>query len=123
MNDQEFHIEKSQEMLFECDICEKKLLRFNQVVCPKFFKCSTRGKSLKTAEILQKHIKIVHGDQKEFKCDYCRKSVTRISSLRKHVKTVHEGCKDHRCESCGKSFTSVGILRNHIKTVHEGRKD
>ena len=27
MNDQEFHIEKSQETLFECDICEKKLLR------------------------------------------------------------------------------------------------
>ena len=103
MNDKEFQIENSQETLFECDICEKKLLR---------------------SRSLRYHYKNVHCSKKDYdyECDICGNSFTQFRHLQTHIKTVH-GHKNLKCNSCEKLFSVSSKLRRHFNTVHEGQRD
>ena len=101
MNDQEFHIEKAQETLFECDICEKKLFRSSS---------------------LKQHYKTLHMGEKNHNCNICGKLFAFIPILRKHIKTVHEGQKNFKCDSCEKLFAVADKLRRHKKLFMRVKK-
>ena len=87
-------IEKSEDNLFECNVCF--------------------GISFMQARSLKRHI---HECHKNFKCNSCGKSFTRAYSLNIHIKTIHKGHKDFKCDSCGKSFKEASNLRKHIIKV------
>ena len=124
MSEQKFEIEKSQDNLFMCFICQTKFDKYglethymethNDVQNENLNKSESFDKSLESGK-LRTHIKTVHKGQKDFKCDPCGKSFTSAGYLRKHIKTIHEVQKNFKCDSCGKSFTQASNL---MKTIH-----
>ena len=98
MNEQKFEIEKSQDNLFMCFICQTKFDKYG----------------------LETHYMETHNDVQNENLNKSESFDKSLESgkLRTHIKTVHEGQKDFKCDSGGKSFAEAGSLRKHIKTGH-----
>jgi uncharacterized Zn-finger protein len=84
-----------------------------QFVKKKYFKESS----------LKRHIKIVHGGEKDFKCMICDKMFGYKESLKEHITTIH-GMKKGRyqCTHCAKVFPRMNRLKKHEK-IHTELKN
>lgn len=90
---------------FECEICNKKF-------------------SFKSAK--ERHLKVVHYNQRSHQCSHCQKFFGTKYDLRNHIAYNHslhpEEKGKYYCSTCEKSFTSSSALKRHIKGVHENIK-
>lgn len=86
---------------FECEICLKTF-------------------SFKSAK--ERHLKVVHYNQKSHQCSICEKSFGTRYDQRNHFDHYHNENDNpgrYHCEECDKSFLSSSTLSRHQKGVHE----
>ena len=92
-------------------------------VSQKNFKCEICEKCFTSKNSKEKHIGIVHGEEKAFECNVCLTFFGNSQTLLFHVKNSHQRIKrHHKCDSCGKSFTESGNLKKHM-LIHEGKRN
>ncbi|OXA40629.1 Zinc finger protein 26 [Folsomia candida] len=58
-----------------------------------------------------------------FKCERCPQMCSRRSDLQKHVKVVHENQRNHSCTFCDKTCSTSGNLRRHVEARHSANRD
>ena len=97
---------------------------FTQKTVPqKNSKCEICEKCFTSKNSKEKHIGIVHGEEKEFECNVCSRVFGNPKTHLNHVKNSHQKSKrNHKCDSCQKWFIDSGNLKYHIKTFHEVKK-
>lgn len=100
--------------VFYCDICPDITLSTLNVV-RQHMKRHIQNKVRKSCSICKKkprnfdkHLKMVHMDEKLFKCDYCNDSFRSNNNRINHMR-IHTNEKPFLCETCGKSFSSFKI--------------
>ncbi|XP_044729591.1 zinc finger protein OZF-like [Chrysoperla carnea] len=115
---------------FKCEICSRYfnqpyLLKNHMRSChsnDRNYTCPKCGKTYKTSDYLQKHLKFHEPDLKpQFECEICNKKLSSKASLTYHQK-LHLGEKDFSCEQCGKTYFNICSLQYHIATVHSEAK-
>ena len=68
------------------------------------------------------HLKISKTKNKDREtCDQCGK--TFAHNVARHVRRVHGGQRDQRCDVCGKTFFDKTTLKNHVNSVHLKKPD
>lgn len=116
--------------LFQCDICEKKFSRKDNLRSHKRIHdphrvigpsntclCLYCGRSFSNSSNLIVHMRR-HTGEKPYKCDFCGKGFPRSSDLRGHRRS-HTGEKPCICRVCGKGFSRSNKLTRHMR-VHTG---
>lgn len=130
--DQKHHLKKhilakhTETVLTPCPYCGarvkglKRHLKFSQCYKPDSEKidesipCSECGKILKSVKGVAKHMREVHGEEKQ--CEFCDFKTKYAFNMRSHVKTVHEKRPlKETCPHCNKECVS---LEWHISTYH-----
>lgn len=90
---------------FECELCAKKF-------------------SFKSAK--ERHLKVVHYNQRSHQCSHCKKFFGTKYDLRNHIAYNHSSnpqeARKYYCTICERSFTSSSALKRHHKGVHENIK-
>lgn len=64
---------------------------------------------------LERHVKIIHGDEFKIKCEHCELIFTKKSNYNKHLTYTHGEKKPFECSKCEKSFFKCGQLEKHEK--------
>lgn len=90
-------------------------------------KCPICGKLYTKRDILQYHIKQMHGSETDrpYQCDLCGKRYVRLQTLEIHMR-VHLSKEAkalrrvHKCEECDAKFSTIHNMRNHVKYKHRG---
>ncbi|CAH0549214.1 unnamed protein product [Brassicogethes aeneus] len=92
-------LEKSCEKLFECDLCDKKYQRRNN---------------------LNDHVKYVHGKHalNKLKCDHCDYVTVRKNSFKMHLK-IHDKKTHLKCNFCEYTAAHLIYLNAHILRKHK----
>ncbi|OXA47342.1 Zinc finger protein 91 [Folsomia candida] len=88
------HLEKFRQRIFKCELCAQTF----------FHKAH-----------LQRHIQVVHENQRNHPCTFCGKRFSTATNMRIHVEATHTGNaeKIHSCHKCGYKTHSKGTLANH----------
>jgi len=111
---------------YSCKTCQKKFvwlrwLKYHEIGCDggqneaikkKPFHCKKCGKRFKTKQILGRHDRFVHTDDRPFACKECDKRFQTKMILRTHMR-VHTGEKPFKCKICGMTFAYHQGLKNH----------
>ena len=116
---------KSNAGKFHCNICSKYYLSTDSLRNHKRkahgvsskgdykkIQCNFCDKAFSTVERVNKHIHVVH---KENKCDLCGKKFNSKGYMKQH------NCS-YKCDTCGKSFSQEEYMKKHIVRVHEDNK-
>ncbi|GAB6031010.1 hypothetical protein CHUAL_007830 [Chamberlinius hualienensis] len=69
---------------------------------------------------LKNHQITVHTNRRK-KCDQCHFSTTSRAGLNKHIRIVHQNERPFMCDTCGSRFKTFQAFRNHVST-HVGKK-
>lgn len=116
----------SKDRTFDCDQCDKKYRRFEDLQIHKRkhtgetpFSCDTCGKSFRSRNSLRSH-QISHSATRHYGCEICGKVFTRASGIYKH-RFTHSAATPHECETCGKAFADPSNLKKH-RRLHTGTK-
>ena len=64
---------------------------------------------------MKRHIKIVHGGEKNFKCMICDKMFGYDQGLKDHITIIHEMKGKYQCTQCAKGFQRMIKLKIHEK--------
>ena len=81
--------------------------------------CTDCGKVLSSIRAFQRHIQVVHSNDKSNECEYCGKGFPNCSLLKCHIEQSHNR---KNCEHCGKSLLNRFYLKKHLVFDH-GIKD
>lgn len=112
---------------FSCDICEKKLEKWNQYQRhmrqhedDKPFRCFNCPASFNIADNLKLHLAthVEPGDKPM--CPECGKQFSRVASLKFHI-MMHEKEENLMCSECGDEFSLQGQLDKHMLDHQEDR--
>ncbi|XP_060591556.1 zinc finger protein 236-like isoform X2 [Ruditapes philippinarum] len=112
---------------FTCDICEKKLEKWNQYQRhmkshedDKPFRCFNCPASFNIADNLKLHLAthVEPGDKPV--CPECGKKFSRVASLKAHI-MMHEKEENLMCPECGDEFSLQGQLDKHMLDHQEDR--
>ena len=112
---------------YSCKTCQKKFvwlrwLKYHEIGCDggqneaikkKPLHCKKCGKRFKTKQILGRHDRFVHTDDRPFACKECDKRFQTKMILRTHMR-VHTGEKPFKCQVCGMTFAYHQGLKNHV---------
>ena len=112
---------------YSCKTCQKKFvwlrwLKYHEIGCDggqneaikkKPLHCKKCGKRFKTKQILGRHDRFVHTDDRPFACKECDKRFQTKMILRTHMR-VHTGEKPFKCKVCGMTFAYHQGLKNHV---------
>ena len=67
---------------------------------------------------LDKHVKVVHLNERPHKCNLCLSKFGHQGSLTKHIRAVHHKLKPFTCLYCGQRFSESGNLNKHTARKH-----
>ncbi|XP_030756317.1 zinc finger protein 236-like [Sitophilus oryzae] len=81
--------------------------------------CDLCHKLYASKDVLRKHKKNVHGQNKKFPCIKCDKGYDDSEELNKHIIKVHTGHRPYSCQYCPNSFGESNSLKTHIKRIHQ----
>lgn len=85
-------------------------------------KCEMCGLAFKRKFSYERHIRVVHLDQRPYECS-CTKRFATKEQLARHMTSKHTTEKPFLCEKgCQKSFTSKNARYYHNKIHHENQK-
>ncbi|KAL4235060.1 hypothetical protein ACF0H5_006698 [Mactra antiquata] len=113
---------------FTCEICEKKLDKWNQYqrhmkshADDKPFRCFNCPASFNIADNLKLHLAthVEPGDKPV--CPECGKKFSRVASLKAHI-MMHEKEENLMCPECGDEFSLQGQLDKHMLDHQEDRE-
>ena len=79
------------------------------------FKCD---KEFSKQDHLKAHFLAVHTEN-QFTCLQCERTFRYKSALDRHIKIIHENQRNHVCTKCGKSFGLKYDLTKHYETYHD----
>lgn len=93
---QKTHLDKSSRDLLHCHVCAQTFLRKSSV---------------------QRHIRVVHENQRNYLCKFCAKRFSSSAHLTRHVEARHPGNIEliYSCEQCGYKTHSKGYIADHRK--------
>ena len=91
---------------------------YRDMAIQKKFPCEPCAKSYKTAQMLKKHINVVHEKLKPYPCNLCNKKYTDSTPLRIHKLAAHTEKKNLPCPECSKGFTNKAGLDAHFYRSH-----
>ena len=80
----------------------------------KRYACEICGKKISTLDVLQKHLLIHSGGEKNLICDVCGERFMWPTSLYRH-KQIHHGGKEYRCDFCNRASRVKGSLNDHMR--------
>ncbi|XP_060528160.1 zinc finger protein 236-like isoform X2 [Cylas formicarius] len=80
--------------------------------------CNICHKLYASKDVLRKHKKKVHGQNKKFPCIKCDKGYDNLEELNRHIK-LHTGYRPFACQYCPNSFTEEQNLKTHVKRIHQ----
>ncbi|XP_063439887.1 uncharacterized protein LOC134721092 [Mytilus trossulus] len=88
---------------------------------PRRFECHICNKKLRKKESLQIHLR-QHEGIKPYICEYCGMAFTQNGNRNKHVQLIHNEDRSLECTKCGKSFKLQEHLKRHMKMhlIREG---
>ena len=81
------------------------------------FVCDFCAKRFYSSSHLKRHVLQHHSENKE-KCPICGKTFSVANVLRRHIKIIHEGVGRKTCEICHKEFNWHSALKRHMKSHH-----
>ncbi|KAH1006186.1 zinc finger protein 236 isoform X1 [Dendroctonus ponderosae] len=81
--------------------------------------CDVCHKLYSSKDVLRKHKKCLHGQNKKFPCIKCDKGYDQLDDLHKHISKLHSGHRPYTCDYCLNSFGEEGSLKTHIKRMHQ----
>ena len=85
------------------------------------YKCNVCLRDFGRSNNLSRHIKVVHGKQKDFKCGICNKEFGSKNKFQMHALLQHNSVKKSQCRSCKRNFRSKHFLDRHITVAHESQ--
>lgn len=92
----------------------------------KSFECEKCGKKFSFESAKDRHVKVVHLNQRSHQCDFCKKTFGVKNDLRDHIAFHHNSDSGlpgkYFCTTCERQFASASGLSRHIKGVHENIK-
>ena len=80
----------------------------------KRYACEICGKKISTLDVLQKHLLIHTGGERNQVCDVCGERFMWPTSLYRH-KQIHHGGKEYRCDFCNRASRVKGSLNDHMR--------
>ncbi|XP_066143523.1 zinc finger protein 236-like [Euwallacea fornicatus] len=86
---------------------------------PQKAECDICHKWYSSKDVLRKHKKALHGQNKKFPCIKCDKGYDQLEDLNKHIKKLHSGLRPYSCQYCSNSFSEEHSLKIHIKRIHQ----
>ena len=114
-----------QEEKEKCSLCDFVSTRngitshFRRIHMPKRFPCSDCSYVSQTNKNLERHVMMIHRNEKEFQCMECNKTFNTRGELVTHVKGVHFNIKKRvSCNICDKEVSNIGILNSHMRSKH-----
>ena len=81
--------------------------------------CDLCGRIFSNRDVMRKHVRVVHCNDKSHVCDHCGKGFPKKYLLKTHVQQLH---MRQSCEHCGKSVLNAHFLKLHMVFDH-GIKD
>ena len=85
----------------------------------KRFSCDKCPFKALSSSHLNRHIKVVHGNNIDHDCEECGYTASNKVELSNHIFSFHKmGVKKSKCELCPYETYSKQTLRNHFKTFH-----
>lgn len=110
------------DLLFQCDICGKKLISKSALQChsqrvhsEKKYPCKFCGKLFAIPSELRIHT-LVHTAEKPHVCELCGKGFRLRNNLGLHVTRMHTKIRAFKCTMCPKDFLKNCDLKDHIKS-------
>lgn len=61
--------------------------------------------------------------RRRFKCELCPRISLSRADLQKHVQVVHENQRNHPCTFCDKRFSTSSNMRRHVDARHSGNNE
>ncbi|XP_050297544.1 zinc finger protein 236-like [Anthonomus grandis grandis] len=80
--------------------------------------CDICHKMYSSKDVLRKHKKKLHGQNKKFPCIKCDKGYDQLEELNKHIAKLHTGSRPYECPYCKNSFGEENSMKTHIKRMH-----
>ncbi|XP_035712396.1 zinc finger protein 782-like [Folsomia candida] len=90
------HLEKSVRRIFKCELCTQMSL---------------------SKPDLQKHVQVVHENQRKYQCAFCDKRFSKSGNMRLHLDAKHPTNREkvHSCDQCEFRSHSKVYLVQHVK--------
>jgi KRAB domain-containing zinc finger protein len=116
-----------------CRFCEKVFMKqrnlcmhMQAVHSDNKFSCELCFKSFSFKSAKDRHVKIIHHNQKEHKCEQCQKFFGTRYDYRNHIEHYHSETPNevgrYHCSECNKDFVSSSALTRHNRGIHENIK-
>lgn len=116
-----------------CKYCDKTFMKernlkihIQAIHSDNKFECELCFKVFSFKSAKERHLKVVHYNQKQHQCNVCEKSFGTRYDLKNHSNHYHNRNPEQRgnyhCEKCSKDFVSSSALSRHQKGVHENIK-
>lgn len=115
---------------YSCPYCPKAFSDVSALIAHKLrhqkikrFQCEICEKRFYNRYDVNKHMTVVHIEEKYFTCDYCKRSLPFKYDLMMHILQKHMKInKPFECECCHEKFSNKVNLRRHIRHKHEKYK-
>lgn len=110
-----------------CSKCDKKFSKqdhlkahFLAAHTENQFNCTKCGRFFRYKSALDRHVKIIHENQRNHVCSICGKTFGLKYDLTQHYETNHDESKktQRTCPICGKIFSKERNLQMHILAIH-----
>lgn len=124
----------------ECPVCKLKFVTHSLMIKHRREEhkndniCKYCSKSLLTTLVLERHVRIIHFNEKLEKCLICNERFSSYPQLRNHKKQIHKieaiekpdkiSVKKeikYICQFCGKNFIKPFMFREHLR-IHTNEK-
>lgn len=115
------HLKNHSDYRYQCSVCSRWFEKRYQLNTHhkthngvKSVKCSLCEKQYTSQTNLDRHIRIMHKQERQHTCSTCQKTFAQLASLRIH-QSVHEAERKFGCDICNHKFKSEIHLKLHKK--------
>lgn len=78
--------------------------------------CEYCGRQFGSKQVLNKHKRFVHLQQRPYGCTECSKTYKAKDKLQSHMNSAHLNVRPHVCETCARGFFDKKTLKQHMRT-------